>query len=90
MISVMLLAAMLQGAPAADEQQFRQNFRDGSVKQCVASTKGAPPKLDVAAVCGCVTDRQMEGKTVEQLQQQPDADTVKPIIAQCLREHAPQ
>jgi hypothetical protein len=70
------------------DKGFRDSFKEKFVEQCVAGAqRTSGTTRDFSAVCGCVADKTMAGKSVAQLMGGPSEQEAKDFAAQCQREH---
>lgn len=88
MMAAALGLAALGGCEASDEA-LRNQFRQGAIEGCMqaAGERSAPAGIDWDRLCGCATDRVMEGKSGRELaQMQPGGEEQSRIVQQCLAE----
>lgn len=85
------LAACGQGS--SFDESFKASFREKAIATCTEQTQGKAPagmNIDVNKMCGCVTDKIMEGKSATQLATAMPNSTEGMAIAQtCLKELYP-
>jgi hypothetical protein len=73
----------------AFEDGFKEGFRKNFVSQCIVGAQKASGNAtkDFSAVCGCVADKVMAGKSATQLMTPPTADEDRQYAAECKSGH---
>ena len=91
--SLAALTIILAALPAcsAAENEARDAFREGAVTLCVAnSERAAPPAMagfDWQRLCGCATDRVMEGRSLRELAElTPGGPEQRDALARCVQD----
>jgi len=87
-----LLAALpflaLLAACGQSDEAVRNEYRDGALQSCLEGVQGAtaPPGVSWDALCRCVTDKVVEGKTPEQLELPPSDAERRNAVRSCIVE----
>ena len=84
-----MMVAVLPACGAA-ESEARDAFREGAVALCVAnSERAAPPAMagfDWQRLCGCATDRVMDGRSLRELAGlTPGGPEQRDALARCVQ-----
>jgi hypothetical protein len=70
------------------DKGFRTSFKEKFVEQCVAGAqKTSGTTKDFSALCGCVADKTMAGKSVAQLMSGPSEQETRNFATQCAHDH---
>jgi len=95
MVLLLASASTVQSGTSGDYQvaydkAFRSSYRVRSIEQCQASAKNAAAaKIDVTAICACVTDRLLAIKSVDELKMRPPAAELRSLSAACIAANPP-
>lgn len=88
-----ILALTACGEGSSFDESFKASFREKTIAACAVQAKDRVPAgldVDVTKVCGCVTDKIMEGKSATQLASaMPGAAEGMAMTKACLTELYP-
>lgn len=84
--SLVLLAACGEGSTF--DNSFKQSFRTKGIESCVSGAQAGARAagVDFQAVCECMIDRTMEGKSARDLMSPPDEAEQQRIASRCVAE----
>ena len=86
-LAALPLLSVLAACGQSDEA-VRNEYRDGALRSCLEGVQGAaaPPGVSWDALCRCVTDKVIEGKTPEQLELPPSDTERRNAVRSCIVE----